>query len=324
MRAWGRVLPSFGMDLIVVGDKKGPAEFLMEGSRFVSLAQQQDLPFELARKLPTGHYSRKNLGYLLAMRQGAPCIFETDDDNAPLVTWRPRTCETAAGTTAADEWVNVYRYFTDRLIWPRGLPLDAIRSGADAGAAVGPVTTRKAPIQQGLANGSPDVDAIWRLAFDERVEFVDRLSVALPAHSWCPFNSQSTWWWPDAWPLMYLPSYCSFRMTDIWRSFVAQRCLWETGCELVFHSAEVEQSRNDHDLMRDFADEISGYTQNRRIARVLDSVDLRSGVEQGAGHLLACYGALVREGIIPAKELELIESWQRDCAMARDWLGKQE
>jgi len=29
--------------------------------------------------------------------------------------------------------------------------------------------------------------------------------------------------------LMYLPIKASFRMTDIYRSFVAQRCLWELG-----------------------------------------------------------------------------------------------
>ena len=78
--------------------------------------------------------------------------------------------------------------------------------------------------------------------------------VWLGPETWCPFNSQSTWWFPVAYPLMYLPSRVSFRMTDIWRGFVAQRCLWELGKGIVFHAAEVVQRRNPHALLRDFAD----------------------------------------------------------------------
>jgi hypothetical protein len=311
------------MEMIVVGDRKGPAEFLMNGCRFVPLDEQQELPFALARRLPTGHYSRKNLGYLLAMRQGAPFVYETDDDNAPLAAWRPRACATSSRLAAPREWVNVYRYFTDRPVWPRGLPLDVVRSAAANDVTASAAAERQAPIQQGLANGSPDVDAVWRLVFDESLVFADGFSIALPARSWCPFNSQSTWWWPDAWPLMYLPSYCSFRMTDIWRSFVAQRCLWAMGLEVVFHAAEVEQSRNNHDIMTDFEQEISGYTLNRKIARVLQSLRLRAGRENAGSNLLACYGTLVEEGILPVGELAVVEAWVDDCATAQARSGRQ-
>ncbi len=82
-------------------------------------------------------------------------------------------------------------------------------------------------IQQGLANGSPDVDAVWRLILDRNFAFSDGAPVVLEAGNWSPFNTQSTWWWPIAYPLLYLPSYCSFRTCDIWKSFIAQRCLWE-------------------------------------------------------------------------------------------------
>jgi hypothetical protein len=39
----------------------------------------------LAESLPTGHYARKNIAYLHAIRSGARCIYETDDDNAPRI-----------------------------------------------------------------------------------------------------------------------------------------------------------------------------------------------------------------------------------------------
>ncbi len=73
--------------LLVVGDKKGPFAYDLEGAEFFTLAQQAGLPFCLASLLPAGHYARKNLGYLVAMARGARCIYETDDDNAPNQAW---------------------------------------------------------------------------------------------------------------------------------------------------------------------------------------------------------------------------------------------
>ena len=108
----------------------------------------------------------------------------------------------------------------DQLVWPRGFPLQLIRDEKTyEHNCEAKVEMVDAPIQQGLADHVPDVDAIWRLVADHDVYFNRNPSVWLPLGSWCPFNSQSTWWWPVAYPLMYLPSYCSFRMTDIWRSF---------------------------------------------------------------------------------------------------------
>src|SRR5438270_335676 len=74
------------------------------------------------------------------------------------------------------------------------------------------------PIQQGLADENPDVDAIYRLAFPLPLTFRTDRRIALGGSAWCPFNSQNTTWTREAFPLLYLPSYCSFRMTDIWRS----------------------------------------------------------------------------------------------------------
>ena len=79
--------------LVVVGDRKGPASFDVAGVDFLSLEDQNASSFELARKLPVNHYTRKNIGYLHAIAQGANCIYETDDDNAPLPGWAPRSKE---------------------------------------------------------------------------------------------------------------------------------------------------------------------------------------------------------------------------------------
>lgn len=302
-----------GSKLIVIGDKKGPARYEMEGVEFLPLAAQLVSVFNLARKLPVGHYARKNIGYLAAITQGAGSIYETDDDNAPLADWAPRTEIVQACSFADRGWMNVYRFFCDGNIWPRGFPLDAVRAQLSKSPRLSQeMTAVRAPIQQGLVNNSPDVDAVWRLVMDRSFNFQAGPSVLLPHGAWCPFNSQSTWWFPVAYPLMYLPSYCSFRMTDIWRSFVAQRCLWELDCGVVFHAAEVVQERNEHDLMRDFADEIPGYMRNRELAQTLESLDLEKGTQALVNNILRCYEALVSAAFFPAKELDLVNAWLFD------------
>jgi hypothetical protein len=300
--------------LLIVGDKKGPVSYDLPGVEFLGLAAQLEMPFALARLLPTGHYTRKNVGYLVAMARGASCIYETDDDNAPLPGWRPREREVAVRRVTQAGWVNVYRCFSSERVWPRGFPLDALVESFSRNSALeeAPEMAR-APIQQGLANRSPDVDAIWRLVLDAPFDFVDGPSVLLPPGAWCPFNSQSTWWWPEAYPLLYLPSNCSFRMTDIWRGFVAQRCLWELGLGLVFHAPEVFQERNPHNLMHDFHDEIPGYLRNRELAKVLEGLSLSGGVAHIGRNLRACYEALVTREFFPRTELDLLDAWLVDC-----------
>jgi hypothetical protein len=305
-----------GAALLVIGDRKGPASFDIEGALFLSLQDQLKSEFSLARLLPENHYSRKNIGYLSAISQRASCIYETDDDNAPLESWSVRTKAVSALKIREKGWVNAYRFFTGENIWPRGFPLDEVAWGKKSPPR-GELREVDAPIQQGLADNSPDVDAVWRLILDRPFRFGHSESVYLQPRAWCPFNSQSTWWWPEAFPLMYLPSYCSFRMTDIWRSFIAQRCLWEMGYGVVFHGAEVVQERNAHNLMKDFSDEIPGYMRNKELVSVLERLDLRSGGGHSCDNLMRCYEALVQAGFFDSSELQLVKAWIAD--MEKRW-----
>jgi hypothetical protein len=101
-------------------------------------------------------------------------------------------------------------------------------------------------------------------------------------------------------------------MTDIWRSFVAQRIAWANGWSVLFHEANVWQDRNDHSLMRDFADEVPGYLNNRAICAALDALDIRPGADAMADNLRLCYGSLVGEGWVGAEEIRLLDAWLHD------------
>ena len=302
------------MPFIVIGDTKSPPDFQLDGCRFFGVDAQCASGLAFAAACPTRHYSRKNVGYLLAMRDGADVIVETDDDNHPSAEFfDARSRRVSAARVQSPGWINVYRYFTTSLIWPRGLPLDRIR---DAVPPYGELEVAEVdcPIQQGLADDNPDVDAIYRLILPLPQRFTRDRQVALTGGAWCPFNSQNTRWWRDAFPLMYLPSYCSFRMTDIWRSFVAQRVLRANDWAVLFHAATVSQERNEHDLMRDFADEVPGYLHNDRIARALDALELAAGRANIPDNLLRCYDALVGMGVVASREMDLLRIWLRDLA----------
>ena len=314
MRKLARALDACGGRLLIAADKKGPRAYPLSKAQLLTLEQQIALPFRLPKLLPLNHYARKNVGYLVAISRGASCLYETDDDNAPNRNWKPRSVTARAATIDRPGWCNVYAHFSRAVLWPRGFPLEEImvsRKSQFPRRRAKPADVFS-PIQQGLADGNPDVDAIWRLVQSADVRFASKPSLALARGVWCPFNSQTTWWWPEAYPLLYLPSYCTFRMTDIWRSFIAQRCVWELGGAVTFHSPEVVQDRNQHNLLRDFQDEVPGYLSNSRICDVLAQLKLTPGKASVSENLIRCYEALVKEGVFLRKELRLVKAWQAD------------
>jgi hypothetical protein len=164
-------------------------------------------------------------------------------------------------------------------------------------------------IFQGLADENPDVDAVYRMTLKLPFNFEKKPALVLGNGAWCPFNSQNTVWKKEAFPLMYLPSYCSFRMTDIWRSFIAQRIAWTNGWNILFHSADVWQERNEHSLLKDFADEVPGYLNNFRMCKMLEELDLKSGTEHLCENLIRCYSLMIENGWVGKEEMALVEAW---------------
>lgn len=313
LRALSVGCEAHGWWFVVVGDSKSPSNFHLDGCDYYSLDRQRSTGLRYANLCPVGHYARKNIGYLLAMRHGASIIVDTDDDNMPRNDfWWARQPHCASPTVKKAGWVNVYRYFTDANVWPRGLPLRYIRAETPSWESL-PKQMYYCPIQQGLANQDPDTDAVYRLVQYTPVVFQQDRSVTLEENVWCPFNSQNTVWWKDAFALLYLPATCSFRMTDIWRSFVAQRIAWANGWRVSFHSPTVLQERNEHDLMRDFVDEVPGYLHNELICSTLETLLIKPGIDAICDNLIVCYEALVKIGVVGSDEIPLLRAWIKDA-----------
>lgn len=313
LRAFAHGCRKHGYSFILIGDRSSPGDFQLAGCDFWGLDRQRSMPFNLAPLLPERHYGRKNLGYLQAIQNGAEVILESDDDNFPKETfWSDRTRQHSTASFRDAGWVNLYRLFSDEPIWPRGFPLEHLK---DALPTLPAISLRDCPIQQGLADQNPDVDAIYRLIGKLPVDFIQRdHPVSLGQGALCPFNSQNTTWFREAFPLLYLPSYCSFRMTDIWRSYVAVRICWENGWDVMFHNATVWQDRNEHDLMKDFADELIGYQNNKAVFARLSALNIKPGREHIAANMLACYQEFIAMGLIGEQELALLQAWNVDIA----------
>jgi STELLO glycosyltransferases len=312
LRSYARQCGVNGVPFIVIGDSKSPRVFCLDKCDFWGLDRQRGLPFELARLLPENTYARKNIGYLIAMSNSSEIIIEIDDDTLPKPGfWHERSRLVTAKVVENAGWVNVYRCFTHHHIWPRGFPVEKLHGLQGLGSS-NAFREIQAPIRQGLADDDPDVDAIYRLALPLPMTFDRARPVALGINSWCPFNSQNTTWFREAFPLLYLPSHCSFRMTDIWRSLIAQRIAWTCGWYVVFDEATVNHERNAHDLLKDFSDEVAGYLNNGRIAENLRKLDLKPGLNAIIDNLIACYTMMIDQGHIGIEEMGLLNAWIND------------
>ena len=134
-KADNRVLQTFAKEcasrnvgFIVIGDKPSPLDFQLDGCDFYGLEAQRALDFSFAKLVPERHYSRKNIGYLQAIKNGTQLIVETDDDNYPREKfWNERISKHTIPTLTDRDWVNVYNYFSSGYIWPRGYPLEQIQ-----------------------------------------------------------------------------------------------------------------------------------------------------------------------------------------------------
>src|SRR5690349_16463687 len=96
-----------GMTTLAIGDMKSPDVAWPAGIEFIPVSEQANMRFALEPLLRFNHYSRKNLGYLRAISEGAEAVFDTDDDNAPLSHWGPPAVECDARAVRTSGWVNV-------------------------------------------------------------------------------------------------------------------------------------------------------------------------------------------------------------------------
>jgi hypothetical protein len=297
-------------ELIVVGDKKSPAHYVCKNVTFLNVEQQNQMDNNLIKILPYNHYCRKMIGYLVAIQNGADYIVDTDDDNIPKQKWSFPDFVGEYDFLPSDiGFVNIYQLYTKQKIWPRGLPLKLINKQFDL---ENKLSEKKCNIGiwQGLADEDPDVDAIYRLTSDIPCNFSERRPVVLGKGTICPYNTQNTMIRKELFPLMYLPTYVTFRFTDILRGLISQPIMWLMGYHLGFTNATVIQKRNPHDYFKDFLSEIPMYQYCEKVVEVVAAVISNNNNIYDNMHQAYC--SLHTEGIVCKEEIYMLEAWIKD------------
>jgi len=320
---------------------------------YLTAEDQDRLGYSILGKLRWNHFGRKNVGFLYAMVHGAEVIYDTDDDNELLDTtgltdWeavlRPvvvpgaveksfplfRTCHT---------YMNPYPMFrsrqqdtlTPQFLWPRGFPLDFMRDCGTmkevTSASAMNVPTSSIGVLQSLANHDPDVDAIYRLRHYLPVDFPRshgpadwaKATTVVPPQTMTPFNAQATLWTRKAFWGLLLPITVHGRVSDIWRSYIVQRLMWDVGLRIAFAEPWVQQIRNAHTYLADFQSEMPLYLTASGLVRFLIAWRPGRAISGGEALLAAAeelFIALYEVGVIELQDVELQQAWLSDLVAA--------
>lgn len=226
--------------------------------------------------IPYDSDNRRNIGYLMALVDGAEVIISIDDDNfcSPGIDFVGEhldaltACLDRRVLLSSDSgWVNVMDFldYGPRIgIWPRGFPyyarkqLHYKRVQAEGG---------RVAVHAGLWTRDPDVDAVTRLAIQPTVRGTTNgcEKNVLARQTWMPINTQNTSVTREAAKAYYyIKMGYPFgdlrldRFGDILSGYFCQACVNGSGDYVGFGPPVVEHRRTKHDLLKDLGQEYFG------------------------------------------------------------------
>ena len=306
--------------LVIVGDKKTPAkaEYIADigapaGKTVLYLSpddQERIFPL-LSRVIPWDDFSRKNIGYMYAIKHGAELIWEFDDDNINLLPENILDKVLKYRSPCAEflfHVFNPYPYFSvnETYMWPRGQPLEHVRNPATIPKLCLSSERKEIGVIQSLANTEPDVDAIYRFTRNTPFNFgatpSSHAPVVVPQNAFSPFNAQATLWTKEAFLFLALPMSVNSRVSDIWRGYIAQYFFHKQSLHLVFVPPYIDQYRNVHDYLKDFNDELDLYQKSDKLLTWL-SKNIR------ANNISELYKEMCKHGYLEENDLRFIDAW---------------
>jgi len=297
-------------DVIIVGDNKTPDDYKNLSCIYLDIPSQKKLFPELSELLPYNHYSRKNLGYLYAIKKGYKIIYETDDDNIPYDNFDNilQYNDIKMITEQNNVWINIFKYFTNNAhIWPRGLPLSLLKNEPNYLI----LDTDKTPsIINGLVENDPDVDALFRIICNHQdsIQWDKNKCVLIDNKNICVFNTQNTFWLnPELFICLLIPCSVSFRYCDILRGIITNIILKKTNNYMMYSSPNVIQNRNEHNLISDFKSEYEMYIHNEKILEFIEN-DFET-INNIKELLFLIYNNLLVNNVITYKDIDILNKW---------------
>ena len=294
-----------GWCLVIVGDRKSPKVYDTrwkpgEGNDavvYLSPADQEALRIEFVNTIPWNNFGRKNVGFLYAIMHGATVIWDFDDDNM-LKFWIPGAAPEGAPSIDAAVPTSGHGTETIQVIephnhsfpsynpypalgaptlpsWPRGLPLPHIKlpDCYDTQTKTRGVSRRSIAVLQSLADHQPDLDAIYRITMPIPFSFNrsdGTKPLLVPTGVLTPYNAQATLHFEAGFWALLLPITVHGRVSDIWRSYFAQRLFWDVGLQVGFLARPlVVQDRNPHSNLGDLDAERDLYQKSEHLINFL-------------------------------------------------------
>ena len=309
--------------LVIVGDRKTPSKqsymsnlgnFKKENVVFLNTDDQERIFPLLSKTLPWNHFARKNIGYMYAIKRGADVIWDFDDDNINIVP--ANLAETTKKYRAPCEefknhLFNPYPYFAvnETFTWPRGFPLEHIRDDSTHPPLCTSSQPRHIGVIQSLANIEPDVDAIYRFTRQTPFKFgatpSSHLPVMVPDKAFTPFNGQATLWRKASFKYLALPVSVKGRVSDIWRSYIAEYFFHKLSLSVLFTSPYVDQYRNAHDYLIDFTDELDLYQKSNALLKWLNDSSSQLNIQK----LEDLYKEMFTKGYLYNGDVAFITAW---------------
>jgi hypothetical protein len=254
-------------NIILIPDRKTtsfrpPSCVICPGTREqVQVLEHLNFPME---EIPWNSDNRRNVGYLMALADGAEMIVSIDDDNycpededfigehESALFWEHQMSVSVEGGWYNN--CNLLRPRTTPGIYPRGFPYYA---RTESKSYFPKQDTAIPKVNAGMWIGDPDLDAITWLSRPYHSKSALG-SVCLAPDTWCPINSQNT-----AVTREMMAAYWFVRMDppmdrfgDIFQGYFALKVAKHLGWTARFGTPFVRHIRNSHVYMKDIQKEI--------------------------------------------------------------------
>ena len=304
------------ISIVIIGDKKSPKETLNFVNKlkkttfykinYLNFEQQNQFVSKNFPSLKNVMYAnsiqRRNLGYLIAAKEGAEKIVSIDDDNFILnededylkfhnEIGSKITLNTYKSNT---KWFNICKFANtknDTKFYHRGYPLS--KRSFDEKINVFKKNI-KISVNVGMWTEDPDVDTFARIQSFLKVKnyTLPKNGFSLHKSTYSPFNSQNTSFITKLLPCFFLipvgkvNNYFydyNFRYDDIWQSYIAQKIMKACDLYVRYGHPIVKQKRNTHNYVTDFNRESLPLFLTEIFIDILEEIKLSSN------NIIDCY-----------------------------------
>lgn len=245
-------------ELIIVGDLKTPYATYNDINCVYLSPEEQVVKYpEISKAIGWNTSVRRNIGFIEAYRRGADILALSDDDNIPLDNWGKDLL--IGKEVVVDHFSTTSQVFDPMMatnytnLWHRGYPIGMVNKRNIQ--FTGEITITPM-IQVDFWKGDPDVDALERILFNPEVDI--HIPSSFCTNTISPFDSQNTFIMRDLIKFFMLVPGVG-RVDDIWGSYLLQTVIRSDKPYIVYSHASVYQKRNEHDLFKDFEQELYGY-----------------------------------------------------------------